>query len=50
MSKVEGSDLQRFLRYLALFMADGIRSIVLKSVENWIEFIETFEGGDPIDT
>ena len=25
MSKVEGSDLQRFLVYLKLFMGDGIR-------------------------
>ena len=49
MDKVEGSDLQRFLRYLALFMSDGIRSIVLQSVENWVEFMEQFDPKSDVD-
>ena len=49
MDKVQGSDLQRFLRFLALFMSDGLRSITLRSVENWVTFMEQFEGSEAID-
>eukprot|EP01047_Picozoa_sp_COSAG01_P070313 COSAG01_NODE_10620_length_2119_cov_9.627228_3_plen_223_part_01 len=52
MDKVDGSDLQRFLLYLRLFMTDGIRSLALNSVADWIAFMELFSdtggnGGAP---
>jgi dynein heavy chain len=52
MDKVDGSDLQRFLLYLRLFMTDGIRSLALNSVADWITFMELFSdtggnGGAP---
>ena len=45
MDAVEGSDLQRFLKYLSLFMTDGVRAIMMNSIDQWVLFQSNFDFG-----
>eukprot|EP01052_Picozoa_sp_SAG31_P011054 SAG31_NODE_617_length_13514_cov_13.659858_2_plen_4275_part_00 len=43
MDAVEGSDLQRFLKYVSLFMTDGIHEIMMNSIDQWVRFQSQFD-------